>query len=253
MFYGTVPTGFIQQMVETIAFCQWGSIHVCCSGSFKVDRALRIQCPEAKIFSNDVSLYSSAIGALLSGNEIDLTFVDRLAFIEDVLRERPFLDRVAALLVAFEMSRYRAANRYCERHFNYYQTRFDRFLDTSMERLSRAEQSCRLNGYSCGDWRDHVDDAIERRSGIVAFPPFFKGDYEQQFRFLEANVRWSPPQYDIYDPDDLHDILVRIDRSGVDYCLLTDQLFDDFSPILQYVSGRKVPHYGCQGPPKSGQ
>ena len=243
MFAGTVPTACIQQLFRIIDFETWPDLYVCCSGTFKVDRALRGKCPDARIHSNDVSLYSSAIGALLTGAEIDIRFVDRLAFVEPHLEGKPFAAHVAAVVICLEVGRFKAKNEYARRHFAYFEQHFATLLEAATAKLTKVAEDCRLDSYFCDDWRAHVDQAIEAGGAIVAFPPFFRGDYEAQFKFLETNTEWDAPAYDLYDPGELHDILTRIDDAGINYCVLSDQVFDDFAPVLEYAAGRKKPHY----------
>jgi hypothetical protein len=64
MFYGAVPTECIEQVFRIIDFSAWQKAYVCCSGSFRIERALKAKFPHLQVISNDVSLYSSAVGYL---------------------------------------------------------------------------------------------------------------------------------------------------------------------------------------------
>ena len=47
----------------------------------------------------------------------------------------------------------------------------------------------KLNSYFAGDWRDHMETAIEKGHGIASFPPFFgTSDYASQFKFINSNI-----------------------------------------------------------------
>ena len=83
MFFGAVPTACIEQVFKIIDFTKWQKAYVCCSGSFRIERALRKEFPELQIYSNDVSLYSSALGFLNSGKEIEISFDKELSFINE--------------------------------------------------------------------------------------------------------------------------------------------------------------------------
>lgn len=243
MFYGTVPHAAVQQIFALVDLSATGKVAVCCSGSFKVDRAIRAKYgPELHIASNDVSLYSGAIGAWLSDTPFRVGFTGRLEFVEEVVAPAG-VERAAAVLVAFEMGRYRSPNRYARDHFAWYRDNFRAVLRKAVARLEEARKLTPVDEYCPRDWREHVEDAIEREMAIVAFPPFFKGDYEAQFRFLEDNTEWEAPTYPLYDPKTLPEVVERIAGSGVPWCVLTDQTLEGFRPAGQYVAGRKVPHH----------
>ncbi len=248
MFYGTVPAKCIDQLFRVFDFKEWSAAYVCCSGSFRIERALRAKCPDLPIFSNDVSLYSTALGRLAAGETLAIQFVDRLEFIEGWLKGAEFSDRVAAMLVACEIARYGAGkeNPYKKAHFDHYVSNFETFLDKARDRLTAVVPKMAIQGYFAGDWREHVETAIKAGAGVAAFPPFFKGDYEAQFRFVHENVEWPAPDYDLYDPNRLSSIVDGIHESGIQYCVLSDQVFEDREPVFEFRWGLKVPHY-CYG------
>ncbi len=129
MFFGAVPTACIEQVFKIIDFSQWTRAYVCCSGSFRIERALKAKFPDLPVISNDVSLYSTAVGYLACGREFPITFTGALAFMEERLTV-DFSERVAAVLVACEMARYGARkNAYAIQHFDYYFAEFDVFLE----------------------------------------------------------------------------------------------------------------------------
>lgn len=244
MFFGAVPTQCIEQVFKIIDFNEWRKVYVCCSGSFRIERAIKTSFPDVEVYSNDVSLYSSAVGKLACNEFFDITFTGALEFVQERTDGSSFFDKVAAVLVACEMARYGARkNLYTKQHFDYYVANFDMFLDKARAKLDKILPQMPIQGYFAGDWRTHVKHAAEAGAGVAAFPPFFKGDYESQFRFIDENIVWQNPTYDIYEPKMLGSIIDDIDSSGIPYCVLSDQLFDHRKPVLEYVTGRKVPHY----------
>jgi len=233
--------------MATTPFDKWDGIHLCCSGSFRLEQAIIQKHPSAQIYSNDVALWSSAIGALAAGAPIALTFRDRLSFVEDLLGpDATPKNRVAAIVVAQELSRFSGKNDYAQSHFKYFETEFLRLHREALAKVDLLMAKLPIAGYFSGDWVAHVDEAIAKGRGIAAFPPFFKGDYESQYKFLEANVEWDAPTYDLYNPDWLSGIVDKIEESGVPYCILTDQVLEGRKPTIEYVQGRKSPHY-CYG------
>lgn len=233
--------------MATTPFDKWNGIHICCSGTFRVDQAITQKYPDAKIHSNDISLWSSAIGKVATGKSFDVTFRDRLQFIQDYLgADASPAYRAAAVIVAQEAARFRAQNDYAQSHFRYFETNFEALHLQALAKLDVLTKKLRLASYFAGDWLAHVDEAIANGRGIVAFPPFFKGNYESEYKFLDTHTQWSAPTYEIYDPETLGAIVDRIEESGVPYCILTDQVLEGRKPTIEYVQGRKFPHF-CYG------
>src|SRR5579863_4498760 len=110
MFVGAIPKETVEQAVRVIRIDTWKEVHVCCSGSFRIERALRERFPALKIHSNDVSLLTCCIGKLAAGSPLRIEFRERLAFVEGVLRQLSLDEdpqaRVAAVMVALEMGKF---------------------------------------------------------------------------------------------------------------------------------------------------
>lgn len=252
MFFGAVPTECIQQVFKIMDIDSWSDVFVCCSGSFRLERALSSSYENIGIHSNDVSVYSAAIGGLATGKPIDVAFTDRLEFVNEIVDGGSDIERVAAVLVGCEMSRYaRGKTEFNTRHFAYYVKNFRSIMARTAERVEASLDTMRIGSYFGGDWRAHTQEAVRREAGILAFPPFFKGDYEAQFKFIEDNLKWDAPSYDIYDPSQLREIARGLENQGATYCILTDQIWEDKEPVLKYQAGRKVPHFCYANTPNS--
>jgi hypothetical protein len=195
MFFGSVPVECIEQLVKVVPFAEWRSVYICCSGSFRVEQALSHRFPELGLHSNDVSLYSTALAQLVLADPIRIKFVERLTFMEQALEDAPYVDRVAAVMVAHRMSRFAANNEYCHKHFDYYVQNFSTVLEQARTKLAQVITTIRIRDYFAGDFLTHIDNAIEAGAGVIAFPPFTKGAYEGHFRFLRQSVEWDEPVY----------------------------------------------------------
>lgn len=95
----------------------------------------------------------------------------------------------------------------------------------------------------CCDWREHLNQAIVRKSGVLAFPPFFKGDYEAMFKFLHHNVDWPAPVYETWDPRKFSDVLDQLKNADISYWVCSDQVVDNHEILAKYIEGRRVPVY----------
>jgi hypothetical protein len=246
MFRGVVPVDLLSEVTTCVDFRSWRAAYVCCSGTFRFETILRTLHPKLPVIGNDVSLYSCALGSLATNQPIPITFTGRLDFMEQALGDSaPFLDRVAAVVVALDLAQYKGSNDFARHHFDHFVAHFPDLLARARKKLEHIV-GLKLDGYFAGDWREHVEHAIEQDCGIVAFPPFFRGDYESLFKFLHQNTDWNAPSYQLYDPATLHEIVDRIASAGVPWCVLSDQKLDGHRYFLKYIAGRKVPHY-CYG------
>lgn len=163
MFTGLVPVPVIQQLLEVVPFAEWGDVFCCCSGSFRVDGAIKRRFPLAQVHSNDVSLLSCGLGALLAGGGFSLRFHGRLEFVESHVDT--FSDRVAAVLVCLEMAKYKAANDYAVAHFGEYRENFDKLLALAKATVARFTEGVHIDTFTtAGAGQNHGAFPVHRKS-----------------------------------------------------------------------------------------
>ncbi|MFH1735911.1 MAG: hypothetical protein ABIE92_14490, partial [bacterium] len=247
-----MPLKCINQILRVIEFEKWQKCFVCCSGTFRLERILSATFPGLKIYSNDVSLFSSTIGRSATREPFEIRFEKRLDFIEQKFAKMTFADRVAAVHIAFQMSRFSANNLYSQKHFQYFVDNFETLLPLQQKKISEAVEGIRIKGYFAGDWREQIERAMQTEgAGIVAFPPFFKAGYERQFKFIDENIRWDSPPYEIYDPKDLEGIVDWIDASGTPFFIISNQRFNGHEPSTEFTKAGRAAHFGYTNTQKS--
>ena len=80
-------------------------IYVGCSGAFTVEQIISRYAPKARMWGNDVSLYSSALGAYLANQSFRLEVQEeKFAWIEPYLIDEEA--KAAAVMVLFEVLKY---------------------------------------------------------------------------------------------------------------------------------------------------
>jgi hypothetical protein len=243
MFVGAVPMPVVNQLLRAVDCTSWPEIFVCCSGSFRVDRALKAKYGDKPVRSNDVSLISCAAGALLTGQSIEMKFTGRLAFMEDVGLV-DFEARVAAAIVALRLGQFTGSNAYARGHFDHCQRNFAEYLAKAREKVLLLRSGVVLDGFFAGDFRVHAQHAIEIGAGICGFMPTYKGGYERMYRFIDENTEWSRPSFATWDPKDMADWLGSIERAGVPYFVYSDQELDGFKATTEFRSTTNKPVYG---------
>ncbi len=246
MFLGVVPSQCIEQMLVAVDFGSWGRVHTCCSGSFRIERALAAAHPTLPVVANDVSLFSCALGDYLTGAERRIEFVHDLSFIEEHIAGRDFGWRVAAVMAALNLTRFAAgqSNVYKTKHLAHLKGVLPATLEGCRRRLDELKGASNLAGFAAKDWRDHAMEAASEGHGIAAFPPFWMGGYEKMFEFIDQNVSWDAPAYDVYDPATLPQIVSEIEKSASPFFILSDQKFEAREPDFLFRVGYGVPHYG---------
>lgn len=244
MFTGAVPRPVVEQITRIVPFEDWRKIWVGCSGSFRFDRAVKDKFPACDVFSNDVSLVSCAIGAVATGETFPIKFTGRLERIEALLEDRgTFEDRVAATFVALDMGKYKADNDHARAHFQHYLANFEHFWFKARARLGEIAEHLFLSGFYAGDFRKQIERAQSEGGGVVAFPPTYKGGYERLYKFLDENVEWPSPTYDMWDPNDLDQLVKGLENEGLRYCFVTDHELEDLEAVSVYRSETNKPVY----------
>lgn len=235
-----MPKPVIQQLFEVLPLKSWAQVHVCCSGSFRVDRAIKDRCGNA-VYSNDVSLLSCALGALLIQEPFEIRFKERLAWVDGTLQDSTFVDRVAAVLVALDLSRNRGKSRYAQTMFEHMQSNFHEYHARALAKLAKFTKITRIDGFYAGDFRDHARAAIEKGAFIVSFPPTYKGGYEAIYRFLDKNIDWPRASYRVFDPATIGEWIGELDQADAQYCVLSDHRIEGRNPVARYYSSTNKP------------
>ncbi|MBA2592946.1 MAG: hypothetical protein H0U97_12125 [Gammaproteobacteria bacterium] len=190
MFIGSVPREVVTQLLR-VTHVRPGEVFVCCSGSFRVDLAVKATQPEARVLSNDVSLLSCALGAHLTGQALAFRFHGELAFLEEALAGRSYLAQIGGILVALDALKFNRKTEYGRRHFEHYHKHAGELLERAEASLAARFAEAGVDGFFPGDFRDHAKRAGDAGGLVIAFPPTYKC-LAPQHRVLTADLRWTP-------------------------------------------------------------
>lgn len=234
-FLGVVPSPLIATIVDICRPQEWPAVYVACSGTFRTERGLLSKFPKLEVHSNDVSLLSTALGMAGSGKQLEYRFVRELAWIEDhglTAAE----DRIAAILLALTYSSFARGrpNTFKLKHMEHMRSHFGEYVEKTRDTVVKTLRAMPITGYFAGDFRDHIEHAVERGAGVIAFPPTYKGGYERMYEFVHAHVEWQEPQYRIFDPEaDVRPLLEHLENSGIPYFLYLDREVAGFTPVAR--------------------
>lgn len=209
VFVGAIPAPLARYIAGGLA--ELGKpVAIGCSGNFTLERALvRTGLP---IVSNDISLYTSAIGrAILDPQGLALA-TPRAEWL------RPYCDDAERLAVAVlvlsgnwdkrtgrehDARRYAVQSQFCGLHAETLQRR------RAVWALLRQQ----VQAYTLGDIGEHF---ARYGQGYVqcAFMPTYIGGYDKLWEMLEALFEWSPPLVPSLTDERRADIMAAMMRNG---------------------------------------
>lgn len=202
-FIGAVAASVRQVLADSARSLSWPCL-VIGAGNFTVPSVLRSAGFSGQITACDVSLYSSALGAYLSGQELPVRErQDVPAHLAGLLR--PGSPAVLAASIALLMDLrevWQAKNPYQERVVNNYRRLWDSLLEKTLEKLGRFKEHLGPISYQVRDGFDLLKNS-SREQAVFAFPPTYKGGYERLERLLGAVAEWEPPIYQEMSDKDL--------------------------------------------------
>ena len=176
MFIGAIPKKIAEQIVRSIDFSAWGDVYVGCSGSFRIEQAIRAQHPNVRIFSNDVSALSCAIGAAATGKNFQIEFINDLDVLES-LHDGSALSAVAGIEVAITLSKYKGNNDFCRARKAAILFDIDSIYSRQKEKAAQFVNSIQIDGFFPEDFKKQIIRARERGGGVITFAPTYKGGY----------------------------------------------------------------------------
>jgi len=211
-----------------------------CSGAFTVEQILSRYAPKAKIWGNDVSLYSSVLGAYLAGQSFNLAVrEEKFAWLEPYLGDVEA--KASAIMVLFEALKYeKADNLFKKRHWAHYLNNFEGFQQATVAKLRERKREVRLEGYTSKDIFDLLDE-MPKEAVAIAFLPTYAGGYERMFKRLEEIFDWDRPSYGLIDPERKTAILEKMKTR--DYLFLDDREWPDLPLVAAVRKARMKPVY----------
>lgn len=199
MFIGSINR-YMRAVLEQAAHSWKGlPVYVACSGNFTFERILA-RSGVGEIHSNDVSIYSRALGWHLAGMpERYAVKAQEYARIETYLE--PGLATIATLLLTGEMLKVGGDNAYSRRMRDEYRRRWPDLHAKTIERVKKATDGLKIASFFAGDCREFLAKA-DKDAVCISFPPTYKGGYERLYKKLEAIFDWPRPHYDLFSPED---------------------------------------------------
>ncbi len=238
-------------LAEHVGGWDCADLYVGCSGNFTVERALH-GLGDWRFHGNDVTLYTSAIGAYLAGKPLALALNPE--YEADYGWLAPYLGEPADTLATCLLSSRLVEgldkdNAYYDRWRAAYRDQWPALHAKTVERV----QACplRLASYAAEDvatWLERVPAA----AGVICYPPFYAGDYTAMYANLERLLLWEKPAYGELNDERRLALFRRIaDRR---WWLFGSHLpLPEYAPYLRGMTkttnrGLPIYVYACGGP-----
>lgn len=195
-----------------------GSIHlpvlVCGAGNFTVPSVLRSGGYRGEIKACDVSLYTSALGAFLTGSSLEARErPDCPEILRGLLRTGSALDLAASVALLLDLREvWRVRNPYQERQVLQYRSRWEELLADTRARLERFKAHLGPLEYEPCDGFAFLE-AHGPSHAVFAFPPTYKRGYEKLEALFAQVLEWTPPAYkEMTDGSrELYELVARFD------------------------------------------
>lgn len=244
MFLGTIEPEIRSIVSEHTRLWGRNEYWIGCSGNFTIERFLHGD--GIRLHSNDVSIYTSAIGAYLSGKPVEIVLKEQsreqLEWLEPYLQTDA--DKIATMMLGtrfLDMIGKRGV--YYERMLNGFRRQFAEMHAATKAKVEGV--SFRVQSYHAMDVREWLRDVVPADGAVISFPPFDVGGYESMWAPLEKHFDWPEPEYDVLDEKGIKDTLALImDRE--DWIFASNIRHEDWEHKLVGVvqtSPRRRPNY----------
>ena len=236
MFTGAINSTVRQFLVSRAEVFNNATVVVGCSGGFTIEAVITQHASPAAIHSNDVSLYSCALGGWLTGKPIRFEVADptfewlRPHFTSDT-------NRVAALMVLFTALEWeRQRHEHEKRMWRNYVHAFSDLVAETRNRLEGAK--VRVDSFFAGDVLDHFQHFDGDDTAIFCcYAPTYGGGYERMYTRLEQIFTWDTPTYPLLDDARRQHLLEWMRQRR--YLWYDDRLLPDEQPVMEQRSGRR--------------
>lgn len=201
MFRGTIPQDMRAIIQEIVRSWDCSDVYVGCSGNFTVERVLQ-ELGRFTIHGNDVTVYSTLLGGYLAGKPDAITvreeWKEEIGWLEEYLKTPAATIATVLLCTRMFEGLGKGHNPYYARMQAAWQTQWPTLHEKTLKKVEGS--TLKLASFFPGDVCDWVP-TIPQEAGVICFPPFFAGDYENMFKKLEQAFTWTAPTYTEMDAE----------------------------------------------------
>jgi hypothetical protein len=240
MFHGVIKDNTKKLLYHFIRQNGKTKVAVGCSGAFTIETTLVMNTNVTDILSSDVTQFSSALGFFLMDKDYEVSIINpEYSFLELVI-EKGLDYKTAVMLYLQDVSEYYKSDNYYNRMMaKSAREDYEHAIDKKVARLNEVKElytGIRFH-YNPKDVIEFVKE-IPTNYLFTAFPPFYFGDYEKQYKFL-TNTLAVPElecEYKMFDDNSLTEMVATLLERGIDFIIGTNkpELFRD-NPKTYFV------------------
>ena len=170
-----------------------------CSGNFTFEQLLSLAAQPAKICSNDVSIYSCAVGALLTGQDFKIELkADGNEWLVPFCTDP--LDTLATILLLTEFLKFNPEKGIWHRRMHeHYTNNWAGYHSETKDNLVKSLGNIKITSFFAGDVFEHYKLNDHPDSIFMSFMPTYKGGYERIYKKLDEIFDWEKPSYEMLD------------------------------------------------------
>ena len=194
-FIGAVATSVRQVLAQYAK-----DVHLPClivgAGNFTVPSVLRSAGFAGTITACDVTLYTSALGAYLSGWTLEARErEDCPEHLRGLLRTGSPLELTASISLLMDLREvWKGDNAFKMRMVEHSREAWDTLMEKTCTKLEAYKAHIGPIDYQARDGFDLLEKSASGHT-VFAFPPTYKAGYEKLEALLRATVEWTPPDY----------------------------------------------------------
>lgn len=236
MFVGAINEDVRKYLAHNAAAFEGRPVVVGCSGNFTLESVIAETARPAAIHSNDVSLYSSALGEWLSGGRLDFEIAE-----PEYEWLAPHLlgpeDRLAVLMVLLDMLEFEKQNNaHRERMWGQYLAAFPALVAETAAKLRALP--LRVDSYFAGDVMEHFERFADLPDVVFCcYAPTYSGGYERMYKRLEHIFTWNAPTYPMLDEVRRDALLNWMQQRS--FLWYDDRIIEGLEPVMQQQAGNK--------------
>lgn len=252
MFQGSIPADTRHMIYEAVKGWQAVRYAVPCSGNFTIERVLH-EAGVKVISGCDVSIYSCALGAYLSGQPFRLSlqpdYAEALSWLAPSLDTQAGGVAALMLLTGFALSLKPSPNAYYARLLDGYRHQWPELHEKTVQRLESLP--LRLADFHAGDavpWLEALPEDV----ACLSFPPFFAGGYAKMWAMHDKIFSWdAPPFAELFESHRARFLKAMTERR--EWLLIAPEKLPDYEFYLRgmartTVRGVTIYLYSSQGP-----
>ena len=234
MFFGTIDDNVRRYIAAQADAFAGAEVVIGCSGNFASEKVLSSATQPAALHANDILALQLAAGGCHAGAAQSGHRAGGGVRLADALPRcrRSVAASQALLMLLLRMLRHeKQRTAFDRRMYAHYCEALPRLVAETAERL--APRAVPLASYFNGDVWEHYQRFGDHAEAIfTGYFPFFKGDYERQYKRAGQILQWPVPTYPLLDSERKAGLIAWLREPGRRYLFLLPEPLEGLEPQM---------------------